>query len=485
MAAYLASCYNTLDQTRGKKSVPKVETELRPDREATLKVEVEPERVERALKLAAARLSRQISIPGFRKGKAPYHVILRHIGEEAVYDEALEELGPEVYAQALEEADLHPYGPGSVNNVSFEPLVLTFSVPLKPLVELGDYRAIRLPFEMPEITNAEVEKMLEDMRDDEATLLPVEHPLKMGEIGTFDILATVPPQGEEDQPERLIDRKATNVLIEEETTYPLPGFSEKVEGMSAGETRTFDLEVDEDFVEEEHLKGAIAHFEVTCSKVWERELPPLDDEFAKGIGDYDSLLELRAGVRKKLEETALREARANYANQVLGAIVEQATIEYPQVMLEEWLDDVAKEFEDRLREGGLTLDDYIRIKGISRDEIRKELRPAAEQRLRRALVLGTVVEAEHLEVSQDEIGDEIETMILSFGDQAALARQLMSGEDSKRSIASRLLTQKAIDRLIEIARGEAPELPEEPITQPQAEPVAPVADPQQTEGIDQ
>jgi trigger factor len=465
--------------------VPKVETELRPDREATLRVEVEPERVEKALKLAASRLARQISIPGFRKGKAPYHVILRHVGEEAIYDEALEELGPEVYAQALEEANLHPYGPGSVNDVSFEPLVLTFSVPLKPLVELGDYRAVRLPFEVPEVTNAEVEEMLEDMRDDQAALSPVGRPLKMGDIGTFDILATVPPQDEEAEPERLIDRKATNVLIDEEATYPLPGFSEKVVGMSADETRTFDLEVDEGFVEEEHLKGAVAHFEVTCSKVWERELPALDDEFAKSIGDYDNLLELRADVRKKLEETALREARADYANQVLGAIVEQATIEYPQVMLEEWLGDVVKEFEDRLREGGLTLDDYIKIKGISRDEIRKELRPAAEQRLRRALVLGTVVEAERLEIGQDEVGDEIETMILSFGDQAALARQLMSGEDSKRSIANRLLTQKAIDRLIEIARGEAPELPQEPITQPQAEPVAPVADSQQAEGTDQ
>jgi trigger factor len=465
--------------------VPKVETELRPDREATLRVEVEPERVERALKLAASRLSRQISIPGFRKGKAPYHVILRHVGEEAIYDEALEELGPEVYAQALEETDLHPYGPGSVHDVSFEPLVLTFSVPLRPLVELGDYRTIRLPFEMPEVTNAEVEEMLENMRADQAALSPVERPLKMGDIGNFDILATVPPQGEEDQPERLIDRKATNVLIEEETTYPLPGFAEKVVGMSAGETHTFDLEIDEGSVEEEHLKGAIAHFEVTCSKVWERELPALDDEFAKSIGDYDSLLELRADIRKKLEETALREARADYANQVLGAIVEQATVEYPQVMLEEWLDDVVKEFEDRLREGGLTLDDYIRIKGISRDEIRKELRPAAEQRLGRALVLGKVVEAERLEVGQDEVGDEIETMILSFGDQAALARQLMSGEDSKNSIANRLLTQKAIDRLIEIARGEAPELPQEPITQPQAEPAAPAADPQQAEGTDQ
>jgi trigger factor len=470
---------------RGRTSVLKVETELHPGREAILRVEVEPERVEKALRAAAKRISRQVNISGFRKGKAPYHIVVRHLGEGAIYDEALDRLGPEVYAQALEEADLEPYAPGSLDDVSLDPLVLTFIVPLMPLVELNDYRSVRRPFETPEVTNDDVEETLKAMQADQAALSSVERPLKMGDIGTFDILATVPSQEGGSDPETLIDRKANNVLVDEETAYPLPGFAEEVVGMSAGEARTFDLEIDEDSVEEEHLKGATAHLDVTCSKVWERELPPLDDEFAKSVSDFDSLLELRADIRKNLEERAVREARADYVNQVLEAILEQGTIEYPQVMLEEWLDDVVEEFEERLREGGLALDTYMRINNISQDEVREELRPTAEKRLVRALVMGKVVEAERLEVSEGEVGDEIETMILPFGDQAGLARQLMSGEDSKRSITNRLLTQKAIDRLTDIARGEAPELSElEPTDEPQTEEGIPAADPQQVEEID-
>ena len=439
-----------------------IEKEILEDRQARLVVTVESERLDEALKAAARRIARRIDIPGFRKGKAPYHIVARAVGEQAIYEEALDPLVDEIYKEAIEESDLEPYGPAELADVSFDPFVLTFLVPLPPEVDLGNYRDIRVPFEGGEITNEDIEETLKALQEQEAVLEPVERPVEMGDVALLDIRGTFHKEeddGESGEGEGIfIDRKEVRVLIDEESTYPIPGFPEKIVGMSAGEERTFDLTVpDED--EFEDLRGKTVTFTVNCREVYRYELPELDDEFARTVSEYETLLELRADIRARLEETAERLARDEYVDKIFDQMEEAGVeVHYPPLILEEEIDHRLDEFDRELRSKGITLDDYLRITQTSKDDLREEFREGAKKRLERGLILGQLIHSEKITVSDEEVEDEARSLQLAFGADAAVVKHLIESNAGKQVIIDRLLTEKAIERLIQIARGEAPDL---------------------------
>jgi trigger factor len=442
----------------------KIEKEILENRQVKLIVTIDPEKVEKEKKEAARRISQQVNIPGFRKGKAPYHIVERMVGDEAIFEEALDGMLQEVYKEALEETQLEPYAPGTLDNVSRDPLVLTFSVPLPPQIDLGAYRDVRIPFEIEEVPEKQVDEVLESLRAQHAVLDPVERPIQMGDAAMLDIMGTVvdgegqAEEGQERPP--LIKEVAIKVLVNEEATFPVPGFPEKVVGMAAGEQRSFDLTVPDDKELGEEVRGKTIHFEVTCHKVYQYNAPALDDEFAKEAGDYADLADLRAKIRSRLERAAEEEARERYLDRLLDHLIEEniVKVEYPPIMLEEEIDSMIKELDNRLQEAKLSLEAYLRAKNLSMEALRDELRETAKERLVRGLVLAEVAAAERLTVSEEEVGDEIETMALSFGTDAPLARRFFSSPQSRRSIAARLVSQRVLDRLILIGRGEAPDL---------------------------
>jgi trigger factor len=273
------------------------------------------------------------------------------------------------------------------------------------------------------------------------------------EDGVVIDLRAQAPDGEE-----IFNVDELRLLLNAESGFPAPGFHEAIVGMEAGEERTFTLPLSDEFPREE-LRGQEAEFTVTVAEVYDSTLPDLDDDLARTVGSFDSIEELEEHIKEQIRQNAQREADEEYAAQVLEAILEQAKVEYPPMMLEKTLDDMAKEFEDAVkREQHLSLEDYLRFRDKTMDQLREEMEPGAAIRLKRALVLGEIVNQESLAVGTEEINAHIETVSASWGVRADEVRTSLGSEAGQRTVRSQLLANKAVQRLVAIARGEAPEL---------------------------
>jgi trigger factor len=431
----------------------KIETQELEERQIQITIEVPPEKVQAAMRSAARRIGRQMRIPGFRPGKAPYEIILRRVGEEEIFEEALESLGQEVYRQALDTSDIEPYGPGSLEEVvSRDPLVLCFTVPLSPKVDLGDYRALRVPYEPPEIGDEDVEKVMEELRQRQALIEPVERPAQLGDILLLDIEGDL-LDVEEGEEGRLVRQEGVSYLLDEEEVWPFPGAAQELVGLEAGQEKTVEITFPEDYPAEE-VRGKRARFKFTCHEVKSRSVPEWSDDLAREVGDFDDLDTLRAKVRQDLTAEANRRAEEEYGEKVIEALVEGATMEYPPRMLEEEIGDILHDMERRLQSQGLSMEDYLKLENKTAEDLRKDVEPQARRRLERALVLGKLVEAEGIEVSAQEIDAEIDRLAESIGIGVEQARGLFDTPGGRRRVELELLTRKAIARLVSIAKGE-------------------------------
>ena len=426
-----------------------------------LTVEVEDERVQPALKAAARKLAKQLRFPGFRPGKAPYETVLRQVGEGALYNEALEDLGQKVYQEALEQEKIEAFAPGELQDVQLKPMVLKFTVPLRPEVELGDYRGtLRVDYTAPEVTDEAVQESMDHLREHQSELTPVERPAQLGDVVTLDAKGFL--NDGENPSDFLLADKDVALLLDEAAEWPMPGFGPMVVGMSAGEEKKFDLTFPDTYPNDS-LKGQLGHFEVTVKEVKQRALPEWTDELAQTFGDYESLDDLRAKVRADLAAQAEQSVRREYADKVVTQLADSAEVKYPPVVLEQELDEYLEDLDRRLREQRLTLDDYLKIQGKKKEDFREEVRPQAATRLKRTLVLGKVVDLEGLTVDEQEIELAIDKLSTPWGTQAAEMRKVLSNDRARRMVSLDVLSDKAVDRLVAIARGdEVPPLPERP-----------------------
>lgn len=460
------------------RNVVKVETEILDDRQARIVATVEQEQVDKEMKAAARRIAKHVNIPGFRKGKAPYGIIQQYYGEEAILEEALEELGQNVYREALVESGIEPYAPGSLDGFEREPFTMTFTVPLIPEVDLGEYRDVRVDYEEPEVNEEDVEQALEELRDQVATLDPVERAIEMGDVALLDIKGVLDREPDEEDPDRndiWLNRADVRVKITEEATYPVPGFPEKVVGMAAGDEREFEMSFDEDEELADALRGKTLHFDVKCNEVYEYNVPEFDDEFAKEVGEFDTFEELRADIRQQLEELAESRTRDEYINELLTKFLDDEIVQlsYPPIMVDEQIHRMLEDFDQELRQQGLNLEEYKKLQNVTDEQLHEDLHEEAVRQLQNALILGEVAEAEELGVTDAEIDAGIEEAVKPYGGQAALARQLFSSPAARNSMANRVLAQKTLDRLVAIARGEEPPIGE---PEPEEEEVVATAD---------
>jgi trigger factor len=438
---------------------------------ARLTVEVPPERVEKAMQAAARRIANQVNIPGFRKGKAPYKIILQRFGPEAVLNEAVEDLGNDVYREALDESKLEPYAPGSLENIETDPTMrLIFVVPKRPEVELGSYRDIRAPYEAPEVTDEEVKKALDSLLERRAVVEAVDRAAKVGDVVKVKVFATIThPESEDEHAEEdhahshtdtWMDEEIESVLTDDDEKEELmPGFSQNLVGTKAGDEREFTLSFDKDH-KEKNLAAHTFDFKVTVNEVKSRTLPALNDEFAKLASDdkFETLLDLRMDIRKQLQENATREAESTYGDQALDKIVEQATIKYPDEMVHEYTDEILNTLDRNLRQRGLSIDDYKKIENKTDEQLHEDYRDTAIKRLQRSLVLGEIVNKEKLQVTDADVTEQIDKMSAQFGEQAPIFRSMLMQGENLRGITLDLMTQKALQRVIAIARGENPEI---------------------------
>jgi len=441
----------------------KIQVEQNDACEALLTVEIDSPSVESAMHKAAQRLSEKSNLPGFRKGKAPYSVVVNAYGEDAILDEALESLGPETYRKALEEQAIEPSAVGTMKRiVSRNPLTLEFLVPVKPVVELADYRSVRLPFEEPSIPEEDVEKTLEQLRESQSILEPVDRPAQKGDVLLAEVHAVVLEENK--KPESLVFDKEENpqeLSLDENLGGRYPGAGPLLEGISDGETRTVDIQYPDSFPIA-RLGGLRVQLTVKCLGVKVRRIPDWSEDVVKAVSEYSSLEELRKHVRARLETRALDAREEEYADSVIEKMVEGAQIKFPVALLEEEIDDEVQTLSRRLEQRKTTLEVYLRTIPDGTAGLRKQLEPEARRKLIRRLLLTELVKREVLEPSPEEIEAQMKVyQSLMSDDRSAKSKKKDSVEETLRQLAANdVLTRLIVKRVVQIGRGTTPAQPE-------------------------
>lgn len=440
----------------------KIESEPRDDHQIKLTVEVEPDVFEDAKRKAARKLSRRVKIPGFRPGKAPYQVVLRQFGESAIIEDAIENLVEDIYPKVIEEAEIKPYGPGSLENIaSMDPPVLEFVVPLDAEVTLGDYHSITKAYEPDEVSEKDIDDVIKDLRERQAILEPVERPVEEGDVVTISISGER-TQVEDDQSPTLVQEQELPILVlseeeDKDQEWPYPGFSRDLIGMNIGDEKT-SLHTFSDESEFEELRGVEAKYSFNVSEIKKRILPEVDDEFASTVGEFENLDALREAIRESLEMQAKDNYNESYDEEILQEAVDQAEFKYPPQMLEDEINQVVRNLENRLAQQNLDMDLYLMTRKMDMEALREEVRPTAEARLKRSLVLYELAQAENIEVGTDEVQTEtIRTLDYLTRSLSKKDAKKLANENSVRNVMNNvmadMLARKAMEQLRSIASG--------------------------------
>jgi trigger factor len=405
---------------------------------------------------AYKRLAPRVQIRGFRPGKAPRPLIEKQLGHHRLLDEAIDILIPRAYREAIEEQELSPVAVGSVELVSEEPLVFTATVPLQPVVELGDYQSVRVPRETVTIQDEQVEEAMQDLRRRYGTIEPVDRPAQKGDIIRGGLKAEV-------EGNVLYEQDEIEFRVTDEALSTLPGLSDAIVGLKKGDEVDKQSEVAAEF-EDPRLAGKTASYHITVQDVKEEKLADEDDAFAKLVGEgFESVQALRDRIRTDLQTASDEEALRVYEASVLDTLVAQAQIEYPQVMLEHEIEHILEEQANLDPREARAQELYLARLGKSEQEVKDSVRPEAEQRMRRSLVLSHFAEAENITVEETEVEEELQTVAASAGEQSEALLRLLDNENGRDSLRRALLSRKTLARLVELA-SQAPEAPaaEEP-----------------------
>jgi trigger factor len=434
----------------------KVNTETVATREVVLTIEPDAKTVEDAMRLTARQISRVRPVPGFRPGRAPYAMVERMYGRDMILNQALDVMAPDIYRQALEEAEIEPYTQGQIEVESEDPVVLKVNVSLAPTVELGDYSELSIEPE-PEvaITEEQIEKEIEAVRRHHAEYTPVERPLQMEDHAVLDIKGV---SGEEE----IVDQERVTVNVTEEMMPP--GFGEALVGMSVDESREFTLSYPEDF-EDEELAGREVDYEVTLHTVREVELPDVDDDLAKMAGDYDTLEELREALTERLTQRLEAERRQREAEAAIEALLSVTSVEYPQAALEDEIDRIAQNQAERLQSMGLNFQSYLNMIGQTIEAFRENVRPSAEQSLTERLALLEYAQAENIQVGDEEIQNAVgralsNRLAMQGSSQIDMVIEEMREDGTMHLIYRDAMIQKAAQHLIAKFAGREEELAE-------------------------
>jgi trigger factor len=458
----------------------KIEKEFRDDHQVKLTVEIDPEPFENAKHQAARKLAKRVKIPGFRPGKAPYGVILRQLGEASILEQALEILVEDQYPKIIKEADIDPYGPGTLETISeSDPPTLAFVIPLNTQVELGDYKSISIPYEPPETNDAEVDEAIEKIRDQNATRESVDRPAEPGDVVFMRISAVRTDVEDPDEATIIAERFSSSVIKEDEdeNEWPFPGFSKTLIGSSAEDQKTISHQYPDGY-EDEALQGAPTEFTVNVTNIQSRVLPEVDDELAKTASEFDTLEAWKTDLKSNLAEQALATYESEYDDKVIDKIVTESTIKYPPQAIESEKKDILSGLEYRLSQQGISKDLYLQIRGINEEALSDEITPVAENRINRALVLFEIAKLEEIkpdpEKVQSETGRTVDAIASSMSPKEA--KKFVKSAyipNLINNIAADMITQTTMDYLRATAKGEPwPVIEDQPGDGDETEPIA-------------
>jgi trigger factor len=409
--------------------------------QVVLEMEIEAERLEKAMDRAYRHMSSHVNVPGFRRGKAPRALLERMVGRDALMEEALEILVPEAYREAVHETGIDPVSNPKLDILSAEPLSVRATVSVRPKVKLGDYRAIRQSLEVPEITEAQVNDAVESVRESRAQWVPAERESKAGDLVTVDITGR---SGED----TFVDEKGASFLLDLGRRILTPGVVEQLLGMKSGDHKAFDVTLPEDFPKKD-IAGHEAAIEAIVNEVKEKQLPAITDEFAQSLGDYAGVDAMRVAVREELELQARNQARRNLEESVLAAVVDQAEAESPPSWIEEQAALLRKNTQSRVTREGLNFEQFLQLGNMTEADFNQETQTSAKRQLKRSLVLDTVAESEGIELTDDELNIAVEQSMASHQGKVDAAER----ENLRSNLRSLLQERKTIDRLVQIAEG--------------------------------
>ena len=409
-----------------------------------LEIEVDAEVFEEGLKKSFQKNVKKFNIPGFRKGKAPRNIVERYYGAEVLYEDALNEVFPKAYEEAVKETDIFPVDRPELDIKQIgkgENLIFTASVTVKPEVELGEYKGIEIEKIKVNVSDEDVDKEIQKVAEKNARMVTVEdRGIQEGDIAEIDFEGFIDGEPFE-------GGKGTDFPLEIGSGKFIKGFEEQLIGGKPGD----DIEVKVTFPEDynaKELAGKDAIFKVIVNDVKLKEMPVIDDEFAKDVSEFESLEELKEDIKKKKTEEAERIAKNKYEDNVISKIVENATVDIPEIMIENQVDTMIRDFDFQLRYQGLDLDSYLKYMKMDQEEIRTTYKESAEKRVKTQLVLEAITKEESIDVIEEELEEEIEKTAKQYNQEVDKFKATLK-ENDLEYIKDSLKVQKTIDFLIE------------------------------------
>ncbi|WFO46485.1 trigger factor [Bacillus pumilus] len=420
-----------------------VKWEKQEGNEGILTVEVDAETFNKALDDAFKKVVKQVSIPGFRKGKVPRGLFEQRFGVESLYQDALDILLPVEYPKAIDEAGIEPVDRPEIDVEKIEKgesLIFTAKVTVKPEVKLGDYKGLNVEKDDATVTDEDVQEELKGMQNRQAELVVKEEgAIENGDTVVLDFEGFVDGEAFE-------GGKAENYSLEVGSNSFIPGFEEQLVGLETGAEKDVEVTFPEEYHAED-LAGKPAVFKVKIHEIKAKELPALDDEFAKDVDEeVETLAELIEKTKKRLEEAKENEAEGKLREELVEKASENAEVDIPQAMVDTELDRMMKEFEQRLQMQGMNLELYFQFSGQDENALKEQMKEDAAKRVKSNLTLEAIAAAENLQVSDEEVEEELSKMAEAYNMPIENIKQAIGSTDAMKED---LKVRKAIDFLVE------------------------------------
>ena len=411
-----------------------------------LVIEASAEEFEAGLNAAYNKNKYKISVPGFRKGKAPRKMIEQLYGSQIFFEDAANEIIPDAYADAAKESGLDIVSQPKVSIEQLEagkPFIFAAEVAVRPEVELGEYKGVEVTKADAEVTDADVEEELKKVQDQNSRTVSVEdRAVKDGDMTVIDFEGFI-------DGEAFDGGKGENYPLTIGSHSFIDTFEEQMIGMNIGEEKELNVTFPEDY-HAENLKGKPATFKVTVKEIKEKQLPELDDDFAQDVSDFDTLAEYKDDLKKKIAERKESEAKAKKESEAIEKVVEAAKMDIPQAMIDTQVNRMLEDFAMRLQQQGLSVEQYFQYTGMTADKIMEEMKPEAVKRIKNSLVLEAVAKAENIEVSEEEFEAELQKMADMYQMEIEKIKEFMQDAEAKQ-MKDDIAIQKAVELIVSSA----------------------------------
>ena len=413
--------------------------------EVKLEITVEASKFEDAMRKVYFKSAKYFNIPGFRKGKAPMNIVEKYYGKEIFYEDAFNEVASENYEEALKENKIEAVSHPTIDVVQMEKgqdLIFTAVVQTKPEIELGKYKGIEIKKVEYNVSDDDINHELGHMQEHNSRLITVEdRPVEDGDITVIDFVGSV--DGVEFE-----GGKAENHELTIGSNTFIPGFEEQIIGMNIDDVKDIKVKFPDEYFSKD-LAGKDAVFKVTLHEIKKKELPELDDEFAKDASEFDTLDELKADIKAKLEKQNEERAKYETEDSVIKAVCENAKLDIPSGMIEIEVENMIKDMEQRLAYQGLKFEQYMQMMGKTEEEFKKEAEPQAIEAIKSRLALEAIIEKENIEASDEEVSEKLKEMAKNYG---KTEDDFKDNENIKEYIKNGIKSEKAIEFLVKNAK---------------------------------